>query len=176
MSDRLTSTPADETAPAAANPKMSAAKAKAQVAKDVALRFVRKHPTATALVAGLALTIGYYSGPHVSSSGVPVAQANLSAPASKTVSSGKSIEVEIVVGSWKKTDGLLILNNHKDYKQATMTIVVDLKAAPELAGVDPRSLKGLTVKAKGESQTYAGKPQIMVRRAGDLTVDPAVKK
>jgi len=158
--------------------KMDIAKAKASAAKDAtvsfakgtAVPFLKRHPKLAAAVGVVAISAGYFAWP---SHGTPVHQAGLTAAPSKTVQTGETATVEMVVGSYKKAGNLLILNNNRDYKVATMSVVLDLAAAPELAGVDPRSLRGQTIKAKGERQTYDGKPQIRVTRAKDLTIDPS---
>lgn len=139
--------------------------------KGKAFEFAKQRPKTTAAV-GIALLCAcayfYFSGP----SGVPLAQANLPAQAQKVQSSGNFGTETIVVGSYRKTDSLLIMNNNRDYRQATMSVVIDLKACPELNSLNPRTLRGRTVRAKGEYQTYEGRPQIKVTRANDITVDP----
>jgi DNA/RNA endonuclease YhcR with UshA esterase domain len=53
-----------------------------------------------------------------------------------------------------------------------MTVVCDLQACPELGAINPRALKGQTIRAKGTYQTYDGKPQVKVVKADNLTIDP----
>lgn len=75
----------------------------------------------------------------------------------------------LVLSAAKKNDKLFI-NNAKDYKQASTTVVVDLKACPSLAVINPQALIGQNIKFKGNFATYDGKPQIIVSNANDLTL------
>lgn len=149
----------------------------AKMIADRGLTIAKKRPVFTAVAALLACTLGYFGwGSVFGSKGVPVAQAGLpAAQASKVVSSGQTKSIEMVVGSYRKTEKLLILNNHKRYQEATMNVVVDLDLCPELKAINPRALIGQTVEAKGEFQEYAGKPQVKVTKAENLKIDPKPK-
>ncbi len=139
--------------------------------KGKLISFVKSRPVLSGAV-GLALLAGTSYATFGGSSKIPVASANLPGEqASKIKSSGTIVTYEFVVGSFRKTDKVLILNNTKDYHQATQTIVVDLQACPELGAVSPRALIGRSIKAKGEHQTYEGKNQVKVMRSKDLVMD-----
>lgn len=158
--------------------KMTVAKEKARAAKDAtvsfakgtAVPFLKKNPKLSAAIGAGLLTVGYFAFP---TTGIPATQAGLTAAPSKVASTGETTTVEMIVGSYKKAGNLVILNNHRDYKQATMNVVLDLQACPEFAGLDLRALRGQPIKARGERQTYDGKPQVKVTRAKDLTIDPS---
>jgi hypothetical protein len=147
------------------------AKIKAVKALNTAKETVTKYKKTTAAALAGVLTLGYFG---FSSNDVPVHKADLYAAPSKFVATGETGNAEIVVGSYKKLEGRLILNNHKDYKQATMSVVLDFSSAPELASIDPRTLRGKSIKARGERATYDGKPQIVVRNADDFTMKASV--
>src|SRR5262249_33092351 len=72
----------------------------------------------------------------------------------------------------KTRDGrLLFLNDQRDYRaQGVFTIVIDVEAVPEYAGVTPRSLVGKTVEATGVVGEYHGRPEVWVRDAAKLTI------
>jgi hypothetical protein len=176
MSDRVNSqidvTPnGDIQAPAQVARRMEQVKNTFRAGMDRARPIVKKHPWAVGAAVAAVLAAGYGLYPS-SDKLVPVAEAGLPAAApSKTRSTGEVKEVEMVVGSFLKRDGFVVLNNHADHKQATMSAFIDLKAAPELAAVNFRALKGQTVSVRGEYQTYNEKPQIKVTRAADLKLD-----
>lgn len=134
--------------------------------------FVKRRPWTSGAVL-LALTAGGLTYGFSGSSKIPLTEAGLpTAQASKTVRSGQTKDVDITVLSGTKKGNLIILNNSADYKTATMSVVIDLQACPELGTVDFRSLRNKKIHAHGEYQTYDGRPQVVVRSAGDLTIDP----
>lgn len=151
--------------------RMAQAGALAKIAQGKAVGFAKKRPYFTGALGVVGAAIVGYSligGP----SKTPVASAGLAEIQNNTRSTGQVKKVEMVVGSYRKTDSLLILNNHKDYTKATMSFMIDLKSAPELATINPRGLVGETVEAKGEYQEYKGKPQIKVTRHENLQIGP----
>lgn len=173
--DRMNSTPApagDLQIAVDGPTRVEAAKAKFSTGVAKSVTYVKAHPKTFGAAAIAVIVLGYF-GFSGSSKYVPAAQANLPpAQASKVRETGEVREVEMVVQSYRKTDKLLILNNHANYQQASMTVVVDLTACPELSSINPRALRGQTVQAKGQFQTYDGKPQIKITKAGDLKIDP----
>jgi hypothetical protein len=85
----------------------------------------------------------------------------------------KEEQVSFVVQSaGKSRDGRLVfLNDQRDYRaQGVFTVVIDVEAVPEYAGVTPRSLVGKTVEATGVVGEYHGRPEVWVRDAAKMTV------
>lgn len=143
---------------------------------------IKAHPWHTVAILGVVAILGYLLWNSNPSKGMPVAQAY--APSvhevpntnSRVVSYGQVQEIQMTVLSAKRIktkDGdKLLLNNTPDYRQATQTVVVDLKFCPSLAGFQGPELVGRTITAKGQLGAYNGrngaKPQITVTNADDL--------
>jgi len=95
------------------------------------------------------------------------------APSPARMGPAKEERVSFVAQSAGKTrDGrLLFLNDRRDYRaEGVFTVVIDVEAVPEYAGVTPRSLVGKTVEATGVVGDYQGRPEVWVRDATKLTV------
>ncbi len=95
------------------------------------------------------------------------------APSPARTGPAKEERVSFVVQSaGKSKDGrLLFLNDQRDYRaQGTFTVVINVEAVPEYAGVTPKSLVGKIVEATGVVGDYHGRPEVWVRDAGKVTV------
>ncbi len=86
-----------------------------------------------------------------------------------TAQLAEEISKSFVVQSAGKSGNRLFFNDNADYKSAgVFTVVVDTSSCPTLAGLDPRSMKGKTISAKGLSSSYNGKPQLVVSDASKV--------
>lgn len=139
----------------------------ANKAKDVVLEKMKKNKIAS-VIGAVILSVGLWntvpSGSHI-----PTATGAVEGTNNKQVVHQERKKGSFIILSSRKTDKVILLNNHTDYKQATETVVIDLKDCPSLAALDTRALKGKQVKYEGYFATYAGKPQVLVKSADDIS-------
>lgn len=112
--------------------------------------------------------------------GIPVANAVQSLNAApinnpKAKDFGQQGELSFTVMSSRKIGERILLNNHLDYRQATQTVVLDLRACPSLGALDPRTLVGRNIFAKGSLGSYNEKPQLTVKEEKNFRLVEAIK-
>ena len=159
---------------------------KMKAVQERTFKFAKEKPIQTGAILLAVLAFGYFlynSTP--SKPGVPVISTNLAATSYDSTPRAYGTQSRQqnfgVVGEWnfqvqsarkmKTQDGdKIFLNNVADYKVATQTVVIDLKICPQFATIDPRTLIGRNIFAKGNLGAYAGKSQLTVTDPTNLRI------
>lgn len=157
-----------EKAPIDYNAKVEKIKTIVTLAKNKTVGYIKQYPKVAVAVAIVVITLGYYMSR--SDSTQLQAIANTTNQNNKLVMTQNTQEVSFVVLSGRKTNDRILLNNHKDYRQATQTVVIELKSCPSLNNITIPQLINRTVKVKGVFATYDGKPQVIVHDANDIKI------
>lgn len=162
--NRLNSTPSTDI-----SNKVAKAKEMLNKGKDQGVLLMKKYPKRSAAIGAALVVLSWIGYSYQSKPNIPMVNAYTGTTPNKLQVTGNTQDGQFIVLSSLKKNDKLFLNNHRDYKQATQTVVVDLKACPDLSGIDAKALLNKTVKFKGFSATYDSKPQVIVNSSNDIS-------
>jgi endonuclease YncB( thermonuclease family) len=113
-------------------------------------------------------------------SGLPGRRATVPAPAiGETVipweeahrHQGEEIVVEGTIVRTHRAEKVIYFNFHPNWKRY-LTLVIHVKDLPRFPGNPETAYKGKKVRVRGEVKLYKGRPEMVVRSPGDITVVP----
>jgi hypothetical protein len=84
---------------------------------------------------------------------------------------GEEIVVEGTIVRTHRAEKVIYFNFHPNWKRY-LTLVIHVKDLPLFPGNPETAYKGKKVRVRGEVKLYKGRPEMVVRSPGDITVVP----